>query len=351
LKTARLALAVILALLIAQSVSILPLAEADRPKNLGDVSGTLNPGDVTDPPPTWQLNEDTLDFVFYYKITGGSGPDDVVTVTIGDSGIPSWQSLMGEGWEYCECALDAGSYSVTVQASAGATAPVSFEIGFYAVPEPPVDFSGRIPASSNVRYSDFAVLIPAGSYTLLVGLETGTYEFLVDDESKGVVTQTLELSVEFEEGLHVLTVDARVEGLGNDVGWSVQIQGPPQLEVSIVNPCPVLNPESGQSVCVTGAEVTASDGSNPSVSYLWNAPDGTFNSTTSQWVEWTVPPGVAEFTLTVEASAPGYLSDTDSLTVRVAPEFPSAALTLLMAAALAIVSFTRRQRRTTHSAQ
>ena len=111
-----------------------------------------------------------------------------------------------------------------------------------------------------------------------------------------------------------------------------------------IGPSALLNPDSGQSVCVTGAEATASDGQNPSVSYAWTASGGSFNSTTSQWVEWTALPGVASFTLTVEASATGYTSDTDSLNVQVVPEFSSLAPPFLLAILLAVLLTRKRSR-------
>jgi hypothetical protein len=337
---------VLLTLMIAQFVSIVPIAEAGRPRDLGIVYGTLTPGAVTDPPLTWRLNQDIADFVIYYNITGGLGLYDVVNATIENSGIPSWESWKGEGWEYCDCAMDAGSYNVTVGADPSATSPVSFKIGFYVVTQPPVDFSGHIPDNSNVRYSDFGVQMPAGNHTLTLGVSSGTYEFSVNDESQGVVTKTTQLTLDFEGGLYIFRVNATTQGLAQDVRWSVQIQGPPKLQVKIVNYCIGLNPESGQSSCITGAEATASDGSQPSVSYSWDATGGTFNSTKSQWVKWTAPPGAAGYTLTVNASAPGYLSDIDSLSVQVAPEFPSPVLPLLIAATvLAIVLFARRSQR------
>jgi hypothetical protein len=336
---------VLLALMIAQFVSTVPIAEAGPPRDLGILYGTLSPGAVTDPPLTWRLDKDIADFVIYYNISGGLGPDDVVNATIENSGIPSWESWKGEGWEYCECALDARSYNVTVGADPSATAPVSFKIGFYVVTQPPVDFSGHIPDDSNVRYSDFGVQIPPGNHTLTLGVSSGTYEFFVNGESHGVMTKTTELTLDFDGGLYIFRVDATTQGLAQDVGWSVQIKGPPKLQVKIVNSCAGLNPDSGQSSCVTGAEATASDGSQPSVSYLWNATGGAFNSTNSQWVKWKAPPGAAGYTLTVNASAPGYLSDTDSMSVQVAPEFPSAALPFLIAAVFAIVLLVRRSQR------
>jgi len=325
-------------LLAATSLSIPPAAEAAGPKALKTFSGALDPGEITDPPLNWQLDRDISEFLFHYAITGGSEPEDVVYVLI--DGI-TWDFLTGEGWRYCDCPLGAGSYSVTVEADPAATGRITYNVGFYRVPQPPVDFSGFIRANSIYDRNDFGVLFPSStSHEVTLVVTTGDYELFVDGETKGVVTETTDVSIFFSSGFHVFDVIAGED----DVRWSVQILGQPKLEVTILDPCPTLNPESGQSVCVTGAEATASDGQNPSVSYLWTASGGRFNSTTSQWVEWTAPPGVAAFTLTVKASAAGYTSDTDSLNVQVVPEFSGVAPPFLLAVLLAVLLTRKRSR-------
>jgi len=334
---------VLLALLLSTLPALaLPTADGAPPRALETFSGSLYPGEITSPPLSWELYRDVDEFMFHYAITGGSEPDDLVYVWIEETGL-RWDSLMGEGWSYCDCFLPAGSYSITIEADAAASSPLTYSIGFHLVPQPPVDFNGFILANSNVfpnDYGSFGAFFPsAASHQVVLGATSGDYEFFMDGESKAVVTGTTELSIDFTLGFHVFQVLA---GEG-DVRWSVQILGPPKLEVRILNTCPVLNPDSGESTCVIGAEATASDGGNPTVSYLWSG--GSFNSTSSQWVEWTPPPGVADFTLTVEASAPGYLSDTDMLKAQVVPEFPSSAFPLIIAVALAVVLLTRRPRR------
>ncbi len=336
---------VLIGLLAAMSISTLPTAEAATPKALKTFSGGLDPGEITAPPMNWELNRNVTDFLFHYAITGGSEPDDVVYVSIDETG-DHWDFLMGEGWAYCDCSLNAGSYSVTVEADAAASGRITYSVGFYLVSPPPVDFSGFVPANADVRFNDFAVLLPsAGNHDLILKTTTGSYEFFVDGESKGEVTGTNDVTLDLTEGLHILSVSAEVSGAGEDVHWSVQILGQPKLEVRIVEACPTLNPESGQSVCVTGAEVSASDGKSPTVSYQWSASGGSFNSTTSQWVEWTAPPGVANFALTVEVSAPGYLSDTDSLGVQVVPEFSVVTLPFLLGVTAASLLLARRSTR------
>jgi hypothetical protein len=326
----------VLALLV---VALVPnaAAEPSGPKVLKVLSGTLEPGATNSF--SWNLNRNVTEYVFYYKITGGKDPLDAAYVSIDETG-DHWESLAGEGWAYCDCALSTGSYTVTVQADAGATGPIAFNLSFSLVPQPPVDFAGFVPTNSGTRLSSFAAIFPTTrSYTFVLGVTSGSYEFFVDGISKAIVTKNTEVSLDFEEGsFHLFDISSF--GVNEDVGWSVQIQGQPKLEVKILNTCPVLNPDSGQSVCITGAEVSASDGGSPAVKYVWSASGGKFNSTASQWVEWTAPPGVADFGITVQASAQGYVSDSDSLTVQVVPEFspPSVALLLMVLLTLTVLA-------------
>jgi len=330
------------------SVCFLPTTYAAAPEVLQTFSGTLAIGESI--PLTWELNRDIPDpgFLFHYVITGGSDSNDVVSVYIDDTG-DGWEFLMGEGWEYCSplglspCPIDAGSYTVTVEAYPAATGSIHYEIAFYLPPEPPVDFSGQIPANSDMRVSSFGVLFPSStSGQLVLNAASGSYEFFVDGESSAVITAATELPVNFEGGFHTFEVNSEFDGVGEDVAWSVRI--PPMLNVVIVNSCPTLNPEAGQSVCITGAEVTASDGSSPAVTYSWTASGGSLNSTSSQWVEWTAPQTVGDFSLTVQVRAPGYFSGTKSLVATVVPEFPTVALPFIFAMALAVLFLGRRSR-------
>jgi len=331
-----------LAALLVLSLLIFPTAEAAPPKALKvGLSGSLGPAETTSFP--WNLNRNISEFLFHYEVTGGTEPLDVIHVYIEESG-DSWQFLMGKGWAYCECPLDAGAYTVTVESDLEATGPLGFNVGFYSVSQAPVDFDGFMPANSDLRLNDFGVLFPSSTtYALVLGATAGSYELFVDGESQAVVTGTATLDLNLEAGFHLFELSSSAVAPDQDVRWTVQVQGQPKLEVSIVNPCPVLNPESGESACVTGATADASDGGTPTVTYQWTASGGEFNSTSSQWVEWTAQPGVASFTLTVEASAQGYVSDTDSLTVQVVPEFSPSFLPLVLMLALAFAALARRK--------
>jgi hypothetical protein len=63
--------------------------------------------------------------------------------------------------------------------------------------------------------------------------------------------------------------------------------------------------------CTLGVDYNANDGSHPEVSILWTDSGwgGSFNSTTSQWVQYRSPQGIECLNVTVTVSAPGYESE------------------------------------------
>jgi hypothetical protein len=301
---------------------------------------------------SWTLSKDIPEFLLYYNVTGSAGSSDVIDVYINDAPVPNGQFLMGEGWIFCDsCQYSAGTYDVGVFAPPENTGPVEFYISISTLPQPPVDFAGFIPANAVQPLSEFAVLFPPSSenYTIVLSATPSAgYDFIINDTLQATVTGTATLSLDLGARFERFTVDAR--GAGADVTWTVEIQGPPKLEVAIVTPqsqgCnATLNAKSGESTCVLGAVATASDGGAPRITYLWTANGGELNSTTSQWVQWTAPVGVANFTLTVEASAPGYVSGSDSLKVQVTPEFPSSVMPLILMLVLGFVALAQRRSR------
>lgn len=291
----------------------------------------------------WTLAKDISEFLVYYDVTG-----DVLDVSIDD--YPYWQSLTGRGWRFCDgCQYSVGTHDVVVSAPYEGA---EFSIVFYAVPQVPVDFAGFIPANSIQAFSEFGALFPPTSTnsTIVLDATAGSYDFAIDNKLIGTTTKRTTLSLHLE-GFHKLRVDAT--GVGADVTWTVNIQGgtsQPGLEVAIVYPksggCnTTLNPKSGQSTCVAGVTATPSDGGSPKITYVWSVSGGKLNSTTSQWVRWTAPSGVAVFTLTVQASATGYSSGSYSASIQVVPEFSSLALPLLLAVGLGFVVIAGRRSR------
>lgn len=291
---------------------------------------------------TWSLHRDISEFLFYYDVTG-----DELEVYIDDVPMP-WLPLTGKGWRFCDgCEFSPGTYDVMAFAPFEAT---QFYFGFYLMPLPPVEFSGFIPADAIEPFNEFAAIFPPSSanYTILLGATGGSYYFFVDDTFEGTVPETATLSLDLGGDFHRFVADASGAGVG--VTWTVEIQGPRKLDIAIVTPesggCDVpLNPEEGQSVCVAGAAATPSDGGTPTITYQWTKSGGELNSTSSQWVEWTAPPGVAWFTLSVQASAPGYVPGSDSYSVQVTPEFPSFVAPLLLMLVLGFTAIAQRRSR------
>lgn len=311
--------------------------------------GSVEPeGNVTY---SWTLSKDLSEFLIYYDVVGATGSSDAIDLFINDVGVFRGQSLMGKGWIFCDgCQYNAGTYEVGVLASPENTDPIEFFIAFCDVAQAPVDFAGFIPATSVQPSSEFEVFFPPSSknYSLVLDATGANYNFFINETFMANVTGTTKLSLDLEGRFQRFEVDA--SGAGADVTWTVQIQGPPKLDVAIVNPpsggCyATLNPQSGQSICVAGAVATPSDGGSPTITYLWSASGGELNSTSSQWVRWTAPHGVANFTLTVEASASSYVSGTDSLTVQVVPEFPSSVTPLLLMLVLGFAAIAQRRSR------
>jgi hypothetical protein len=332
---------ILIALTILSVLLIVPTVKGAPPTALKVISGSLNPGETASFP--WILTQNVTEYLFNYKVTGGSESLDVIYVLIQES-QNTWSYLMGEGWAYCDCALSAATYTVTIQADAAATGRLSYSIGFYLVPQSPVDFSGFIPANSNSRVSSFGVLFPSsGNHTVVPGTTAGSFEFFVDGKSQGVISGPTTLTLDLTSDFHYFEVVSLTASSDKDVKWTVQFQEGPRLEVSIPHPCPKLNPNTGQDKCVLGASATASDGGHPTVTYEWTASGGQFNSTSSQWVEWTAPQGVATYTLTVRASAPGYTSGDYSQVVQVVPEFQSFMNPLLLILTIALVTLARRK--------
>jgi hypothetical protein len=330
-----------------------PVAEAVSPAILQRFpsvgKSSIAPGEDTTF--SWTLSKDIPEFLLYYD-AGSAGSSDVIDVYINDAPVPRGQFLVGKGWIFCDgCQYSAGTYDVGVFAPPENVRPIEFYISIYNTPQPPVDFAGFIPAKSMQSYSEFGVLFPPSStnYTIVLGAAPGAgYDFFINHTFQATVTGTTTLSLDLGGRFQMFTVDAT--GVGADVTWTVEIQGPPRLEVAIVIPqshgCNVtLNPKSGESTCVVGAVATPTDDGSPRITYLWTANGGKLNSTTSQWVEWTAPAGVANFTLAVEASAPGYVSGSDNLKVQVVPEFPSFLMPLILMIVLGLVAIAQRRSR------
>lgn len=347
-----------LVFLITPSLSIFPKVAALPPRQIATFHGTVgllgNGTRLNSTDFSWIITQDPQEFLFYYNITGGSGPSDVIYVTIDEAGL-SWPvnslaGLKGSGWSDCVCSLPPDTYTVVVESDPSGTALLTFDVSFYRAAKPPVDFAGLVPSDAEIRSSDFAVQFTGQNTTFLLNVtQGGQYELLIDQASIANVTQNIELIVNntiLTKGFHVLEVDAAAD---ITVGWSIHIVGVPELEVEIINPCQPININSSTPFCVLGANATTSDGSNTNVTYSWDdgGQGGTFNSTIGQWVKYSPPLTLGSYILSVQASAPGYITGSAILNppLRVVPEFPFDVISLLVALFVTMFFVSRRPRR------
>jgi hypothetical protein len=98
-----------------------------------------------------------------------------------------------------------------------------------------------------------------------------------------------------------------------------------QLRASIIpleEACRFVNETAMPTVlfhfeCTLGVRYNANDGGHPQVSILWtdSGLGGSFNSTTSQWIQYRSPPGIECLNVTVAVSAPSYESGSDTFTM------------------------------------
>jgi hypothetical protein len=338
------------------------------------------PGESQEHPFT--IPQDLDEYLFYGQSQGAATADDTFDVTIEETG-DSWWSLQGQQW-LRSMALDAGDYTLMVEAYPDASGPITYTVNFYSIPAVPVTFSGLKPATSSYDSAELSADFPAdGNYTFTFGIQGASYEFLLDSESLTTVEGPGSVSAEVSEGRHEFDVVSQEPE--QETSWSVTIQGPvsmsqttsvtettsmtettsvsettsvtqttsvsettssetlPQLLVSIEPSCPTLNESAGQFNCILAAQATASDGGSPDISYEWSSTGGSFNSTSGQWVNWTAPEinEAEDFTVSVVASASGYDQGAASTAIAVQPipEFevlPMSCLFLALAAACLI---------------
>jgi hypothetical protein len=320
------------------------------------------PGESQEHPFT--IPQDLDEYLFYGQSQGAATADDTFDVTIDETG-DSWWSLQGQQW-LRSMALDAGDYTLMVEAYPDASGPITYTVNFYSIPAVPVTFSGLRLATSSYDSAELSADFPAdGNYTFTFGVQGASFEFLVDSESLTTVEGPGSVSAEVSEGRHEFDVVS--EEPEQETSWSVTIQGPvsmsqttnvtettrltetssseaePQLVVSMISSCPTLNESAGEFNCVLAAQATASDGGSPDISYEWSSTGGSFNSTSDQWVNWTAPEinEAEDFTISVVAFASGYKNGVTSAAIAVQPipEFevlPTSCLFLALGAACLI---------------
>jgi hypothetical protein len=322
---------------------------------LASFSDALNPGESREH--ALRISQDLDEYLFYAASEGGTTADDTFDVTIQETD-DTWSSLQGQLW-FFSSNLNAGDYTLIVQAYEDATGPITYTVAFYSIPTVPVAFSGHVLAASAYDTADFEVDFPVdGTYTFRLGVQGEPYEVRMDYESLVTVEAPKSISVEVLEGRRYFEV---ISVLEQETYWSIEMSQPittttqtteatqtsGHLSVSILSSCPTLNESAGQFSCILGAQAIASDGGSPEITYAWSKTGGSFNSTTGQWVNWTAPvtDKPLTFTVSVVASASGYDDGValDSIAVQPIPEFPALSLPCLLSV-LAVASLLIRRK-------
>ena len=322
---------------------------------LSTFSDTLNPSESREH--ALRISQDLDEYLFYAASEGGTTADDTFDVTIEETD-DTWSSLQGQLW-FFSSNLNAGDYTLIVQAYEDATGPITYTVAFYSIPTVPVAFSGHVLAASAYDTADFEVDFPVdGTYTFRLGVQGEPYEVRMDYESVVTVEAPKSISVEVLEGRRYFEV---ISVLEQETYWSVEMSQPittttqtteatqtrGYLSVSILSSCPTLDESAGQFSCILGAQATANDGGSPEITYAWSKTGGSFNSTTGQWVNWTAPvtDKPLTFTVSVVASASGYDDGValNSIAVQPIPEFPALSLPYLLSV-LAVASLLIRRK-------
>ena len=209
---------------------------------------------------TFTIEPDSAVENYLVHTEGGSGVENTFDLEIVETG-ELWHDLTGSLW-FLGGNLTAGTYTMNVTVSDFATSPVDFTVNLYRVPQisgdiPEAGFSGLIPAvstsSSQVNPSlvvnEFALnLDHAGLYDFYLGVKSGDYEFLVDNNPTAVVFNNHTVTVQLEPGLHTFQVIGDLSGSGSSTSWSVGV-----VPVPIERGQPVSN----EAILATGLLVVA----------------------------------------------------------------------------------------------
>jgi len=188
---------------------------------------------------TIQPGSEIQNYLLHTK--GGSAPEDTFDVDIAETG-EFWYGLSGDLW-FLGGNLTAGTYNVTTYVSDTAAAPITFSVSLFHIPRMPTDlseavFSGLDPATRppTLGLNEFAVYFDdAGLYDVGLGLGDGDYEFLMNNNPIGVVTNNRTVTLHLDQGLHTFQVLGDFSGAGRDTSWIVSIvpvPAPPEIALS-----------------------------------------------------------------------------------------------------------------------
>ena len=198
---------------------------------------TLGPGDSASSSFTVEQGID------YYLVhaEGGSSLGDGFDLEIVETG-EFWYDLNGELW-FLGAGFTPATYTMIVSVTDVATSPVGISVNLYSVPRilsdvSNITFSGHVPSAlaGYMQVNEFAVYLEkAGLYDFRLGVKSGDYEFLVDNNPVSIVSRDQTVTVRVDSGLHTFQVFTDFSGSGRDTSWSVGIipvSGEPQQPLS-----------------------------------------------------------------------------------------------------------------------
>jgi hypothetical protein len=176
---------------------------------------------------TIQPGSEVENYLLHAK--GGFGLDDTFDVDNFESG-EFWYGISGDAW-FLGGNLTSGTYNITVRVSDSAADPVTFEVGVYRIPAVPTEFpalvfSGLDPSTrpATLAIDEIAVSVDkSGLFDLGLGVTSGDYEFLVDNNPAAAVLNNRTVTVQLDAGVHTFQISGDLSGSGNDTVWTVSI--------------------------------------------------------------------------------------------------------------------------------
>jgi hypothetical protein len=162
-------------------------------------------------------------YVLYAK--GGSSGNETFDIEMKQTG-EFWHGISGEAW-LLGGNLTAASYDVTVHISDEAPQPVTFFVKIFQVPTVPSNLSQpsfegvtHSPQSAPAPINEIGLYIErAGSYNIYMGVGSGDFEFLADNNPISVVSSNRTVTLDLSEGFHSFQILPDYSGSGRDTSW------------------------------------------------------------------------------------------------------------------------------------
>jgi len=188
--------------------------------------------------------QEVLNYLLYAE--GGSNGNETFNIEIKQSG-ESWPDISGEAW-FLGGNLTAGSYDLTVHISDESSEPVTFLIKLFQIPKAPSDLSQptfggltRSPQYAPAPINEIGLYMErAGSYNVYLGLGSGDFEFLVDNDPISVVTSNTTVTIDLSEGFHSFQILPDYSGSGRDTSWVLILTWIPTASSASLSPLAVL---------------------------------------------------------------------------------------------------------------